>query len=119
MTRPIPASCHIRKRHLTDAVKQIAVVDDPVADDMDHLSFLLHPPLHTYHCGGHNGAPLRFESIGSQDAVGNARLVFNSDEQHAFGAARLLPDKDHASNFDTAAIAEGGQIGAANDSASG
>ncbi len=55
--------------------------------------------------------------VGPQDAVGDAGLVLDRDEQHALGAARLLTDEDDAGDLDMAAVADGGEVGAAGHAA--
>lgn len=63
MLRAVTAAGPVRERHLADPVQQIAMVDDPVADDVDDLALLLHPALHADHRGGHDGAALPLEPI--------------------------------------------------------
>ena len=94
MLARIAAPGAVREGHISDTVEQVAMVDDPVADDVDHLALLLHPPLQTDHRSRHHSAALGLEAVGPEDAVGDAGLVLDGDEEDALGAARLLADED-------------------------
>ena len=73
--RAIAAPGLARKRHLADLGKQIAMIDDPVADDVDDLSFVLYPAPHPDHRGGHNGASLLLGAIELKIALKTRRPV--------------------------------------------
>jgi len=60
------------------------MIGDPIADDMDDLAFLLQSPAHRDHRGGHHLAPVDLEPVRPEDAVGDAGLVLDRDEQYAF-----------------------------------
>ena len=111
MLRGVSATGPRRERHVADLHQQVPVLDDPIADHVDHLAFALHAPFQPDHRRRHHCAMLRLETIRPQDPVGDAGFILDGDEQHAFGAARLLPDKDDARHLDVAAITDGAQVG--------
>ncbi|MBB6505202.1 hypothetical protein F4693_002189 [Sphingomonas endophytica] len=117
MARAVAAAGGVREVHLADLGEQRAMVDDPVADDVDYLPLLLNPAIHPDHRRRHDGAALRLEPVRPEDAVGDAGLVLDGDEQHALGAARLLADKDDPRALDMAAVPDVGEVGTTGDAA--
>lgn len=93
------------------------MVDDPVADDVDYLAFLLHAPFQSDHGGRHHGAALRLEAVGPKYAVSDASLILDGDEQHTLRGTRLLTHQNDARDFDMAAVADAGEVSAAGDAA--
>lgn len=113
----VAAAGAMRKRHVADAVKKVAVVNDAIADDVDDLALFLHPPLQADHGRRHHGAALRLEAVGPQDPVGDAGLVLDRDEQDALGRSGLLADQDDAGDLDVSPVSNAGEIRAAGDAA--
>lgn len=71
----------VRERHISDTMEQVAMVDDPVADDVNHLAFLLHAPFQTDHGCRHYGAALRLEAVGPKYVLAmpvSSSIVMNS-----------------------------------------
>ena len=80
LQRAVAAARGMREVHLPDLGEERAMVDDPVADDVDHFAFLLHPPFQPDHGSRHHGAALRLEAVGPKYAVGDAGLVLDRYE---------------------------------------
>src|SRR3546814_4113165 len=91
------------------------MIGNPVADDVNDLAFLLKPTTDRDHRGGHDLAPVDIEAIWPQDAVGDAGLVLNRDEEHALRRARALPHEYHPGDLDVAPVSDLSEIGAAHD----
>ena len=103
MLARVAAAGAVREGHVANTMQQVAMVDDPVADDVDHLAFLLHTPFQPDHGGRHHGATLRLEAVGPKYAVGDAGLVLDRYEQHTLRGTGLLAHQDDARDFDMAA----------------
>src|SRR5436305_745950 len=86
-----------------------------MAADAEDFAFLLQPAAHRDHGRRHDLTPVDLEPVGPEDAVGDAGLVLDRDEQNAFGRSRALANKDDAGDLDIAAVAYGREIGAAHD----
>ncbi len=119
MFRTVTTAGAVRERHLADAVQKIAMVNDPVANDVDDLALLLHPALHADHRGGHDGSALALEPIGPQDAGGDSGFVFDRNEQHALGRSWLLANEDDTGDLDMASVADSRQVRAFGNAPSG
>jgi hypothetical protein len=79
-----------KERHVADLHQQVPVLDDPIADHVDHLAFALHAPFQPT-----IDADITVRCCASKRQIPLAMPVSSSMvmKQHAFGAARLLPDK--------------------------
>jgi hypothetical protein len=91
------------------------MIGDAIADDMDDIAFLLQAATQRDHRRGHDLAPVNFETIRPEDAIGDAGLVFDRDEQHTLGRTRTLPDQKDARDLDVPTITDRGELSAAHD----
>jgi hypothetical protein len=46
MFRTVTTAGPVRERHFADPMQQVAMIDDPVAYDVDDLALLMHPALY-------------------------------------------------------------------------
>ena len=91
-------------------MKQIPVIDDPIADDVDYLAFFLDPALHADHRCRHDGSALRLEPVRPEYAIRDACLIFNRDEEDALCRTRFLSNKDDAGDLDMATVSDAREI---------
>lgn len=81
MTFAVAPTGDMGKGYLADAVPQVTMTENPVADDMDHLPFLLHHPPHADHQCGLAAGALLLEAMTPDDAGDDVGLVLDG-EQH-------------------------------------
>ena len=82
---------------------------------MHNLPFALNTAGDGQHAGGEDDAALLFEQFRPDDEIGDAGLVFDGDEHHAFGASRASAGRGQARRFEPAPVARLHRLGAGAD----
>jgi hypothetical protein len=90
-----------------------------MGDKMHFFSLALDTAAHRHHARRHHSGPELLEQLQPDDDIGDAGLIFERDEDGAFGGARPLADQDKACGFGPTAIARLHCVGAAHDAAIG
>jgi hypothetical protein len=90
---------------LANGCQERREIGEPAGDEVDDLAFALDHALDPEHRGRKDETPLRLEQLRPDDEIGLAGLVFQRDEHHPLGRARLLADEDDASTPERPAIA--------------
>ena len=100
---------------LADAGQFAGQIGQMTRHEMHHLPFPLNPPADRKQAGGQHGAAVLLEDLRPDDEIGDAALILDRDEHHAFGRSRHLPHQDEAGGFEPAAVARRHRLGAGDD----